>query len=169
MPFLIHFANGGEAFLAHHGIKGMRWGVWNEETQQKYGMNAPSGGGGTVNDDEDNADLTDEQKKERQWIDDNIGDIVADRHTEASNPLDGLFGNHTKIWYTYKGYDKDGNAHDLSADVVEKGTFSREHNIGRFSNYYEEDEGPMLTEYVASHNVKVKNGPDRKLYEDKKG
>lgn len=23
-------------YLAHHGVKGMRWGVWNEETERKY-------------------------------------------------------------------------------------------------------------------------------------
>ena len=24
-------------FLAHHGVMGMKWGVWNEETRRKYG------------------------------------------------------------------------------------------------------------------------------------
>ena len=26
-----------EQFLAHHGTKGMKWGVWNDETRRKYG------------------------------------------------------------------------------------------------------------------------------------
>lgn len=28
-------------YLAHHGVKGMKWGVWNSETRRKYGT--PSG------------------------------------------------------------------------------------------------------------------------------
>lgn len=35
MDCLIHFKNGTDAYLAHHGVKGMKWGVWNEETKQK--------------------------------------------------------------------------------------------------------------------------------------
>lgn len=166
MPFLVHFVDGKEAYLSHHGVKGMKWGVWNEETQEKYGSSSPSGGGAVINDDEDNADLTDEQKKERQWIDDNIGDIEYSVHREASNPLDGMFGNYTKIYYTYKGYDKDGKAHDLSSDVVEKGTFSREHNLG-YIDRHEDSTGNMVDEYMSRHNVKVKNGKDRMLPEKK--
>lgn len=36
MEYLIHYANGEEAFLAHHGVKGMHWGVRNEDTLAKY-------------------------------------------------------------------------------------------------------------------------------------
>ena len=28
----------GASYLAHYGTKGMKWGVWNEETKRKYGM-----------------------------------------------------------------------------------------------------------------------------------
>lgn len=27
----------GSEYLAHHGVKGMKWGVWNAETRAKYG------------------------------------------------------------------------------------------------------------------------------------
>lgn len=36
MEYLIHYSDGSEGYLAHHGIKGMEWGVWNEETRLKY-------------------------------------------------------------------------------------------------------------------------------------
>lgn len=36
MDYLIHFEDGSEAFLAHHGIKGMKWGIRNEETEARY-------------------------------------------------------------------------------------------------------------------------------------
>ena len=37
MEYLISFDDGSSAFLAHHGVKGMKWGVWNDETKSKYG------------------------------------------------------------------------------------------------------------------------------------
>lgn len=36
MEYLIHFEDGSEGYLAHHGIKGMKWGVWNAETASRY-------------------------------------------------------------------------------------------------------------------------------------
>lgn len=44
MDYLITFEDGSEAYLAHHGIKGMHWGVHNEETKQKYGEVGGKGG-----------------------------------------------------------------------------------------------------------------------------
>ena len=41
--FLITMDNGSQ-YLAHHGTKGMKWGVWNEETRRKYlGMTSAKG------------------------------------------------------------------------------------------------------------------------------
>ena len=37
MDYKFTFEDGSEA-LAHHGVKGMKWGVWNEETKSRYGM-----------------------------------------------------------------------------------------------------------------------------------
>ena len=42
MDYKFTFEDGSEA-LAHHGVKGMKWGVWNAETRAKYG----SAGNGT--------------------------------------------------------------------------------------------------------------------------
>lgn len=36
MHYKLTFEDGSEAFLAHHGIKGMKWGVWNDETKSRY-------------------------------------------------------------------------------------------------------------------------------------
>lgn len=55
--FKCTFEDGGEAYLEHHGIKGMKWGIWNLETQAKYGLTKgmgdlkgkiEGGGGGIV-------------------------------------------------------------------------------------------------------------------------
>lgn len=35
MDYKFTFQDGSEAYLAHHGVKGMKWGVWNEETRAK--------------------------------------------------------------------------------------------------------------------------------------
>lgn len=36
MDYLIHFEDGSYGYLAHHGVKGMKWGKWNEETKNRY-------------------------------------------------------------------------------------------------------------------------------------
>ncbi len=39
MDYLIHFEDGSEAYLAHHGVKGMKWGVRNDDTENRYKRN----------------------------------------------------------------------------------------------------------------------------------
>lgn len=34
--YLLSFEDGTYGYLAHHGIKGMKWGVWNDETRSRY-------------------------------------------------------------------------------------------------------------------------------------
>ena len=36
MDYKLKLLNGSAAYLAHHGVKGMHWGVWNEETRARY-------------------------------------------------------------------------------------------------------------------------------------
>ncbi|MBR3321999.1 MAG: hypothetical protein IKG04_08890 [Exiguobacterium sp.] len=36
MQLKLTFEDGSSAFLAHHGVKGMKWGVWNSETSSRY-------------------------------------------------------------------------------------------------------------------------------------
>ena len=44
----------GSKFLVHHGVKGMHWGVHNEETRRKYGeLSAGGGGAGGGEEDEE--------------------------------------------------------------------------------------------------------------------
>jgi hypothetical protein len=57
MAYKLTFEDGSDAFLSHHGVKGMKWGVWNEETRARrfgssFGSNGAfdsvkSSGGGT--------------------------------------------------------------------------------------------------------------------------
>ena len=35
MEYLITFEDGSSGYLAHYGVKGMKWGVWNEETARR--------------------------------------------------------------------------------------------------------------------------------------
>lgn len=37
MEYVLHYANGAEGYLAHSGVKGMKWGKWNAETAARYG------------------------------------------------------------------------------------------------------------------------------------
>ena len=68
-----------KSYLAHYGTKGMKWGVWNDETKRKYGLLKTSvqGGGGGVGDDDDEEEektlsdyspYTEEGKKNRETM-----------------------------------------------------------------------------------------------------
>ena len=63
MDYIFTFEDGSKA-LVHHGVKGMKWGVWNSETRARYnaeGINVPLGGGGVTEEVVDNATETLEQ------------------------------------------------------------------------------------------------------------
>ena len=36
MEYRLTFKDGSDAYLAHHGVKGMKWGVWNNDTKNRY-------------------------------------------------------------------------------------------------------------------------------------
>lgn len=36
MDYIVTFEDGSSGYLAHHGVKGMKWGKWNPETQARY-------------------------------------------------------------------------------------------------------------------------------------
>ena len=70
MDMVVTFEDGSTAYLEHHGIKGMKWGVWNEETRarrmggglsirKKSGSSEASSSGGYKG---QRPKLTDEQK-----------------------------------------------------------------------------------------------------------
>lgn len=37
MEYIVYYSDDLGKYLSHHGVKGMEWGVWNEETKEKYG------------------------------------------------------------------------------------------------------------------------------------
>ena len=59
MPtYKLTFDDESEAYLAHHGVKGMHWGVRNAETMARYASKSAEGGGGGVVDDEEDEEET---------------------------------------------------------------------------------------------------------------
>ena len=56
MDFAVRFEDGSDGYLAHHGVQGMHWGIWNAETRARYAEEgkAQQGGGG----------MSDEEKEE---------------------------------------------------------------------------------------------------------
>lgn len=67
MDYILRFSDGSDGILTHSGVKGMKWGVWNEETKARYNgtknltaggsskdesQSVSGGGGGIVDEDE---------------------------------------------------------------------------------------------------------------------
>lgn len=76
MAILSLFEDDSSAYLSHYGVKGMKWGVWNEETKaRRLGFNpteAGEGGGGGILLDEQNEEEEKENpdywlKKDSEW------------------------------------------------------------------------------------------------------
>ncbi len=66
--YLIYFSNGEEGYLSHSGVKGMKWGVWNEETRARHvreGDVSVEGGGGGGSAEEDGETVEDRVAKWR--------------------------------------------------------------------------------------------------------
>lgn len=69
MDYKFTFQDGSEA-IAHYGVKGMKWGIWNFDTRRKYEglgkIEGAAGGGGWVeeeDEDSENSEETEEQPK----------------------------------------------------------------------------------------------------------
>lgn len=130
--------------LAHHGVKGMKWSVHNEETKQKYGETGAGlegGGGGMLPEDEEIYLQSDESRKEE-----NQGVLSPDQiqqMKECEERMDerGIQAERVKeyqkadIWkthpigehieYSYRN-KYDHKIYPLDADTVEKGKFGKE-------------------------------------------
>lgn len=83
-----------DAYLSHHGVKGMKWGVWNAETQAKYGLESAmnklsslssgGGGGGIIDENQENSEG--EETEEGHLVKD-LQDTIAARIAEEKAKL----------------------------------------------------------------------------------
>ena len=124
--------------IVHHGVKGMKWGVHNEETQQKYGETGAglAGGGGAVSEDDEDVNSDESRKKENQGI---LSPDQIQQMKEFEERTDGagiwqedktdFFGNKTgeKKYYYKNKYDH--KAYPLDEKTVKDGKFNSEVSI----------------------------------------
>lgn len=90
------------AVIAHHGVKGMQWGVHNEETKQKYGETGAGleGGGGGM--------LQDEENEEGQEKEENMSEFDRDMARVEANP-----DLNTDLHRQMKEFEEDSGDHVL--------------------------------------------------------
>ena len=93
-------------YLAHHGVKGMHWGVWNDETKRKYGLLKTAAGGGVGGDD----DEEDTEKK-------SVGYTSGNFHQDVDNMFD---------WLVQKGAEGVKDALNQHLDDIQSGNIDRE-------------------------------------------
>ena len=111
MGYLITFEDGSDAYLSHHGIKGMKWGVWNEETKQRYmAGNADLGGGG--------GGVADEEEKSSEDVAKNAYDMLVEI---ANDPTTKNFSDFTdKVGETVLDQFKSSDAYASGKEAVSK-------------------------------------------------
>lgn len=63
MEYKLTFEDGSKAILAHHGVKGMKWGKWSPETAAKYKAYGTTQGGGGIG----GSRIDDEYEKEKEY------------------------------------------------------------------------------------------------------
>ena len=91
MELKFTFQDGSEA-IAHYGVKGQKWGIWNEDTKRKYGIletNAAgaAGGGGAELDEDDPEELL-----KKGLIDKETADKIREGWDKiAANERDGKY------------------------------------------------------------------------------
>ena len=120
MDYKFTFEDGTET-LAHHGVKGMKWGVRNAETLARYSANGEGGGGGAVTDD-------DEKTEERvDWYKE-IADIANDPNNTSTNAKTNALAEKaiSEIQKTQQYKDAEKTVNDLMSsadkakDIYEK-------------------------------------------------
>ena len=67
--FKLTFEDGSDGYLAHHGVQGMKWGVWNAETKARYMEEGKTQQGGGGLSDEDVKELTEAEKRKNEDMD----------------------------------------------------------------------------------------------------
>lgn len=88
MDYLFTFEDGSTGYLAHYGVKGMKWGKWNAETAAKYGQasaNFQGGGGGMLEKKED--DASEESKSKATEIIENLLGTARQKIEEVGSHL----------------------------------------------------------------------------------
>lgn len=131
MEYLLTFEDGSAAYLTHHGVKGMHWGVWNAETKLKYGNEGKiqqQGGGGNDDEEVDEDGYTQSDREEmagiKPWMTkEEAKKHVTDLHNKynklafESNSKRGNVGNTEVINRQRQGYLYDlatANKHKMS-------------------------------------------------------
>lgn len=122
MDYLLTFEDGSEA-LTHHGVKGMKWGVWNEETRDRYsGEKRPSLAESIA----DCASRVNRPRSDEGW------QSVAAMTGEIYDPEARRATNCACCGLAYemrrRGFDVQGGL----SEVASSAAFGKEHDIGRY-------------------------------------
>ena len=114
MEYMVTFEDGTEGYLSHHGVQGMKWGVWNAETRARYADEGKAQQGGGGDDEEVDEDgYTQKDREEMAGIrpgmtkDEATKYVLSEHKKHARNSLDaqtkqGHFGGTAQARATQK-------------------------------------------------------------------
>ena len=116
MAYKLTFEDGSEAYLEHHGIKGMKWGVWNAETKAKYGLKGVEGGGGGggVLDEEEKDNDKDKSQEDLESIGEHLKDnasLLKNKNMTLLERMQAIQQNNKKLNFNAEDYGMADNSY----------------------------------------------------------
>ena len=157
MEYMLTFEDGSDGYLAHHGVQGMKWGVWNAETRARYADEGKTQQGGGGMSEEDEEEVLRENGIENM------------HRTAAQEQVDADYKGYAKerlaVQAKKGNFGEDATSRVRSADGYLKARAAANKRPGFLSKAYQsqyrtvtESAIQRYSTYVGSTNNMVKNG-----------
>lgn len=142
--------------LYHHGVKGMRWGVWNEDTKQRYlggqkVYRTPEEKGYVKIGSSSDGSVVKVGKQDRKWFEQATGKgFIKTYNTAVETINDVIIPNLNKKWANV----------DIDSDEVKRAQYDKEamdgvdavlNTVGNY-NVYHSPSGELMISYNMGHD-----------------
>lgn len=167
MLYILTFEDGSSAFLAHHGVKGMKWGVWNEETKARY-FKTTKGGQFTV--DQTHPYKTDAYGRSEvsRLYGDNSGDVNANLVRFGKNFTINLDEHESSAEDYESEFKEELSSHSMEPEPIEE-AFSKVNNLYGAPGYDDNCMGCSIATILRMKGFDVEADSSLSDYTDEEG